>query len=173
MTRLPAEIVHVADIIGAHGVRGALKILCLTEDPLTVVTLNPMLDNSGSRLFDIERVGAFNGGLIVKASGIATRNEAEALRGTLLFALRNRLPAPEADEFFATDLVGLTAFDVAGRTFGKVRAVVDYGAGDILDIDTADGSNLMVPFTTRSVPVVDLDAGRLTIEPPIEVEIGE
>ena len=95
---------------------------------------------------------------------------AEALRGTELYADRGRLPAPDEDEFYHADLIGLTAIGTDGQAVGTVRAVHDFGAGDILEIVGAGGPPRMLPFTREAVPEIDLAGGRLVIDPPAETE---
>lgn len=104
--------------------------------------------------------------LVVRFKGIADRNAAEALTGLDLFVPRDRLPPAEADEFYHSDLVGLTAVLASGETFGTVVAVQNFGAGDILEIAPPRGPSLMLPFTRAVVPEVDVAGGRLTVVPP-------
>jgi 16S rRNA processing protein RimM len=105
--------------------------------------------------------------LVVTLSGIRDRNAAEALNGTELSIDRSLLPAPEEDEFYAADLVGLRAETPEGELVGKVRAVVNYGAGDIVEILPPSGASILVPFSKAAVPEIDLAAGRIVVIPPV------
>ena len=153
-----AAMVCVAQAGAAHGVRGAFRLRCFTEAPENVAAYGPLCDADGNELFEIRIVGAARDGVIAKVAGIDDRDAAEALRGKRLYVPRARLPDPGEDEFYHEDLVGLAAKDKAGRTIGRVLAVLNFGAGDILEIETEGGRREMVPFTRDAVPAVDLAA---------------
>lgn len=163
-----AKFVCVAAVAAAHGVRGALKLRCFTEVPENVAAYGPVCDEHGRELFALEVIGEAKGGVLARASGVTTREAAEALRGTRLYVPRSRLPATEEDEFYHEDLVGLAAWDPAGRELGRVVAVLNFGAGDVLEIATPEGQSELLPFTRAVVPEIDLAAGRLTVVPPGE-----
>jgi len=110
---------------------------------------------------DVKPIGK---ALVADFDGIGDRNAAERLRGTELYVPRSRLPRPHEDEFYHVDLIGLEARTVTGEPLGTVRAVNDFGAGDILEIIGA--RTVLVPFTRAIVPEVDLAAGTLTVDPP-------
>jgi 16S rRNA processing protein RimM len=157
------KLVCVAAVAAAHGVRGALKLKCFTEEPANVGAYGPLMDEHGRRLFEVTVVGPAKGGVIVAAEGITDRDAAEALRGLRLFVPRDRLPEPEDDAFYYEDLVGLEVRDVAGKSLGRVVAVHDFGAGEVIEYRGEAGLSGMVPFTMASVPEVDLAAGRLIV----------
>ena len=109
--------------------------------------------------------------LVARVAGVTTREAAAALTGVEIFARRDQLPTPSEDEFYYDDLVGLDAFDAAGRRLGAIASVSNYGAGDILEIaPEGGGETLLLPFTKGIAPTIDFDAGRIVIEPPHEVE---
>ena len=109
--------------------------------------------------------------LVAQVAGVLTREAAAALTGVEIFARRDQLPPPNDEEFYYDDLIGLNAVDAAGGQLGRVVAVSNYGAGDILEIAPAGGGEtLLLPFTKRVAPTIDFDAGRIVIEPPHEVE---
>jgi 16S rRNA processing protein RimM len=151
--------VCVGVVTGAHGVRGAVRIKSFTATPEDVARYGPLEDERGERRFA-------KGVLITAISGIEDRDRAEALRGSRLYLPRSALPPPEEEEYYHTDLIGLDAMLVDGTSLGTVRAVHDFGAGDMLEIERASGPPVLVPFTRAVVPVVDLDAGRLALDPP-------
>ncbi len=159
------KLVCVAAVAAAHGVRGALKLKCFTEDPADVGSYGPLLDEMGRELFTLRVVAPAKGGVIVEAEGITDRDAAEALRGVSLWIPRERLPEPEDDTFYYEDLVGLVVQDTAGRPLGRVIAVHDYGAGEVIEYQAAEGKAAMVPFTMALVPEVDLAHGRLVVAP--------
>ncbi len=148
--------VCVAAIATAHGVRGALKLRCFTEQPEDIAAYGPLFDRRGQRLFEaIAIVGSVKGGVIVKVDGIDDRNAAEALRGTELFVPRSALPPPGDDEFYYQDLEGLMAVDIRGERLGVVRQVANYGAGDLIEIAGDNGETLFLPFDKATVPAIE------------------
>lgn len=163
------ERVCLGVIAGAQGVRGQVRIKSFTEHPADVAAYGPLSDEAGRRRFSMTVVGRAKGVVVVAIEGIAERAAAEALRGTRLFVERQALPALDEPEcFYHADLIGLSAEDRLGRPLGLVRAVHNFGAGDLIEIETAEGATLTVPFTKHAVPLVDLDAGRLVAAPPPE-----
>ncbi len=163
--------VCVAAVATAHGVRGALKLRCFTERPEDVAAYGPLFDDRGRRLFDVKVIGSAKGGVIVQADGIGDRDAAESLRGRELFVPRSALPETEADEFYYEDLEGLVAIDGEAKPIGIVKQVANYGAGDLIEIVGHDGMTRYFPFDKATVPEVDLEAGRLTIEPRNEIVV--
>jgi 16S rRNA processing protein RimM len=162
--------VLVGVIAAAHGVRGLVRVKSFTADPKSVASYGELSDERGQRRFRLILQGQVKEGVIAKIDGIADRDAAEALKGTKLFVDREALPAIAADdEFYQADLVGLRVEARDGKTLGRVKAVLNFGAGDLLEIE-GEGVSLMLPFTKRVVPLVDLPGGRLVADPPAEVE---
>ena len=166
-------MVCVAQIGAAHGVRGAFRVRCYTDVPENVAAYGPLCDADGEPLFALDIIGPAKGGIIARVQGISDRDAAEALRGIRLYVPRERLPATGDDEFYHEDLVGLGARDRGGRELGRVAAVLNFGAGDILEIATGDGGSELVPFTLAAVPVIDIAAGFVEIELPAAAPGGE
>src|SRR5437763_11638352 len=158
--------VCVGVVAGAHGVRGAVRIKSFTAKPEDVAGYGPLEDESGKQSFSLRLVGTAKGVLIGWLSGVSDRDRAEALRGLRLYLPRAALPPTDDEEFYHADLIGLEAVLPDGTRLGQVKAVHDFGAGDTLEILRSEGPPAMVPFTRVVVPVVDLDAGRLVVEPP-------
>ncbi|MGE4219067.1 MAG: ribosome maturation factor RimM [Alphaproteobacteria bacterium] len=170
MTRDTArDKVCLGAIAGAQGVRGQVRVKSFTARPEDVAAYGPLTDRAGRR-FTLHATGMTRGLVVAKVDGVTDRNAAEALRGTELFVDRGRLPAPEEDEFYHADLIGLTAAAPDGTVLGTVRAVHDFGAGDMLDLALAEGGTAVVPFTRACVPEIDLAAGRLTVCMPDTVD---
>jgi 16S rRNA processing protein RimM len=166
-----AERVLVGAIAGAHGVRGQVRIKSFTDDPAAVAAYGPLSDESGQRRFDLEVTGQVKGGVIARIDGVLDRTAAEALRGLRLYVPRAALPAIEADEYYRVDLIGLRAELADGTAFGRIVDVQNYGAGDVLEIERPGGETELLPFADRVVPVVDLAAGRVVVDPPVAVEV--
>lgn len=158
----------VGVIVGAHGVRGDLRVKSFTDNPEDLVSYGPLTDVAGTREFRLRVLGGGRGVLRVHMDGVDDRDAAEALAGIELYVARNQLPTPESDEFYHADLIGLTAVGTDGAEVGTVRAVHDFGAGDILEIACPEGPPLMLPFTRAAVPKVDIAGGRLVVDPPAE-----
>ncbi len=160
----------VGAIAGAHGVRGLVKIKSFTEEPLDLAAYGPLTDQSGRRRFQVTVTGRAKGLLIARIEGVEDREAAQALRGARLYAARAALPEPAEEEYYHADLIGLEAQDRGGAPLGRVVAVQNFGAGDILEIARPEGEPLLVPFTKAAVPIVDLAGGRVVLEPPEEIE---
>ena len=162
---MATRLVLIGRITGAHGIKGEVKLQSFTADPEAIARYGPLRTDGGATI-EIERLRPQKQGFIASLKGIGDRNRAEALAGTGLFVDRASLPAPNEDESYIHDLVGLDAVTPDGANFGKVVDVVNYGAGDLLDIARAAGANILVPFSSAFVPEVDVAGGRLTIDLP-------
>jgi 16S rRNA processing protein RimM len=160
----------VARIGAAHGVRGAVKLWTFTEDPLAVKQYGPLTTKDGARKFEVATAREAKGHLVATLKGIATREEAERLNGIELYIAREKLPATDDDEYYHADLIGLAAVNAAGEPIGRVTAIHNFGAGDIVEIAPPHGATMLLPFTNAVVPTVDLAAGRVVIVLPDEVD---
>ncbi len=158
--------VCVGIVTGAHGVRGAVRLKSFTAEPADVARYGPLEDEGGEHRYKLRVTGTAKGVVIATFAGIGDRDQAEALRGLRLYLPRAALPPPGEEEYYHADLLGLTAALADGSVVGKVSAVHDFGAGDMLEIARPQGPPMMVPFTRAVVPIVDLAAGRLVIDPP-------
>jgi 16S rRNA processing protein RimM len=158
--------VCVGIVTGPHGVGGAVRIKSFTARPEDVAAYGPLADKTGTRRFELRLLGAAKGVLIGRLSGVGDRNRAEALRGLRLYLPRAALPPAEEEEYYHADLIGLEAMVVDGTVLGRVRAIHDFGAGDTLEITRDGATAIMVPFTRAIVPVIEIEAGRLVIDPP-------
>ena len=165
----PAQVC-VARIGAAHGVRGAVKLWTFTEDPFAVKRYGPLSTMDNTRQFEIASVREAKGHLVAQFKGVTTRDEAERLNGLELYVPRGRLPATDADEYYHADLIGLAAVTTADQPLGRVVAIHNFGAGDILEIAPPQGATMLLPFTNAVVPTVDITGGRVLIELPGEVE---
>ncbi|MFQ6018996.1 MAG: ribosome maturation factor RimM [Kiloniellaceae bacterium] len=166
----PDRRICVGMIAGPHGVRGQVRVESFTQDPMDFTAYGPLTDATGTRRFDLTVTGRAKGMLLARIEGIDDREAAQALHGTRLYVARAALPEPgDEEEYYHADLIGLRAQDGAGKALGRVVAVHNYGAGDVIEIEGPEGSSLLVPFTKAAVPFIDLVAGRLVVEPPAEV----
>jgi 16S rRNA processing protein RimM len=161
----------VGVVAGAHGVRGELKIKSFTQSPRAIASYGPLADRTGTRSFRLKLRGAVRGLLIARIDGVDDRDQAEALKGLELTVARDVLPKPRRDEWYLADLVGLAAVASDGKVLGKVVAVHNFGAGDVVEIQPEGGASVMLPFSKRVVPEVDIAAGRIVVDLPQEVEV--
>lgn len=164
---LPARRVCLGVVTAAHGVRGAVKVKSFAQRPKDIAAYGPLEDEDGAATYTLRVIGPAKVDVVIaKLSGIADRETAEALRGARLYLPRESLPALAEEEYYHADLIGLAVVLGDGARLGEVRAVHDFGAGDTLEIARSEGQPLMVPFTRAVVPVIDMAAGKLVIDPP-------
>jgi 16S rRNA processing protein RimM len=170
---LPDRRILLGVIGRPHGVRGLLHVVSHTQDPASLAEYGPLDDGAGRRFvlrWRGEGVAAVAELVDGREVPVTDRDAAARLTNTRLYTDRESLPAPEEEEFYLADLLGLSAQDEAGGLLGTVTQVHDYGAGVSLEIARPDGPALLVPFTRAAVPVVDIAAGRITIVPPEEIQ---
>jgi 16S rRNA processing protein RimM len=160
----------LGEVVGVHGVKGLVRVRPFTDEPEAVAAYGALQDERGRRL-KLEAVGRAKGVVLARIEGVADRTQAEALKGARLYVARAALPAiEEAETYYQADLIGLLAENAEGRALGRVSAVHDFGAGDLLEIEPEAGGkrgeSLLVPFTREAVPEVDIEAGRVVVLPP-------
>lgn len=160
----------VGAIAGAFGVQGEVRLKSFCAEPADIASYGPLTTADG-RTFTVRLTRPVAGGLAARLSGIGTKDQADALRGVELFAERTRLPRLPDDEFYHADLIGLAVHDTGGALIGHVRAVMNHGAGDLIEV-VGPGlkSALLLPFTRAIVPTVDVSAGRLVADIPEGLE---
>ena len=161
-----SERVLLGEIGAAQGLKGEVRIRSFTEDEAAIADYRPLEDESG-RVVEIETLRATPKALIARVKGVTTREGAEALTGTRLYAPRSRLPEREEEEWYHADLIGLEVLNADGTPLGVVAAIQNFGACDLLELSPASGGpNVLVPFTRDTVPEIDVEGGRLTLVPP-------
>ncbi|MBV5256962.1 16S rRNA processing protein RimM [Synechococcus moorigangaii CMS01] len=165
-------LIVIAAIVGAHGVRGEAKLRAF-GDAANVASYGPFLDKDGKTILTPKTARSSGGeAVIVSFKEPVTREQIMAMKGTLLHVPRAALPEPDEDEFYYSDLIGLTAEHLDGTPAGRVKAVHDFGAGEILELTTPEGA-LFIPFTREAVPLVEIAKSRLVINPPEEIDAGD
>jgi 16S rRNA processing protein RimM len=166
------RLVLMGAILGAHGIKGEVKVKSFAAKPADIAEYGPLTDTKHKRSFELSIVGtgdAAKGVLIGRIAGITDRNAAEALKGVELFVDRERLPAPkDPEEYYLADLIGLGAFDAKGAKLGEIVSVDNYGAGDLLLVVPASGEGFVVPFAKAFVPTVDIKGGRVVLDLPAD-----
>lgn len=153
---------RVAKIATAHGIRGLVKLECYAEDPSCLENYGPLYTGErGENTLSIRVKGAHGQHLLAEIEGVSDRTQAESLRGTGLYLDRSVLPDPEEDSFYHADLLGLTVLTPEGAKIGTVRAVQNFGAGDLLEVWPDMGTTFYLPFTKENFPDIDLRTGSL------------
>lgn len=161
----PQNPVQMAVIGAAHGIKGELRVKTFTGDPLALGEYGPLFARDG-RVFEITEIRPQGTVVVVRFKGVTDRNAAEALTGVALFVDRSALPDDLGEgEFYQADLVGLSVKDDAGAFIGKVRAVQNFGGGDILEVMLDAGGDALIPFTEAAVPDVSIAGGYLVVDP--------
>lgn len=159
--------VCVGAIGGAFGVKGEVRIKSFCATPEAIGDYAPLYTEDGSQSFTLSLTGQIKNGFTARLSGVQTKEQADALKGLRLFAERTALPALPDDEFYHADLIGLQVLDTGGAPLGKVRAVHNHGATDLLEIQGPGlKTTVLLPFTHDAVPTVDLSTGRIIADPP-------
>ncbi len=159
----------VARIGAPHGVRGQVRLWTFTEDPYAVLDYGPLATKDGKRTIEVDNVREAKGHLVATLKGVTDRDAAARLNGVELFVARDALPDTEDGEYYHADLIGLAAVNAVGEAIGRVVAMHDFGAGDIIEIAPPSGPTLLLPFTDAVVPTVDIAAGKVIIEMPGEI----
>jgi 16S rRNA processing protein RimM len=155
-------------VAAPHGVRGLVRIRSFTEDPMAIAAYGALSDDTGKRAYRVEALSASRGAVLARIEGVADRTAAEALRGLRLFVERSALPRTGEREWYEADLVGLSAVGKDGRDWGKVVAFHDYGAGPVMEVS----GGVMLPFTDEAVPEIDVEGGKVVVDPPAGLLAG-
>ena len=158
------EKVCVGAIMGAFGVRGEVRLKSFCGEPAAIETYGPLTDEAGQS-YTLKITRAVKNGFAVRLSGVGSKEAADGLRGVRLYAPRTALPDLPDDEYYHADLIGLKVLDTGGAELGRVKAVHNHGASDLLEIAAAEGT-VLLPFTLESVPTVDLTRGCVVADPP-------
>ena len=169
---MTSRLVAVGIFGAPHGVRGEIRVKSYTADPSALGAYGELTDASGARRFKIvARRPLKDDMVVVRLDGVGDRDAAAKLTGVELFARRENMPAPEEDEFYHADLVGLRAETPEGEDIGHVVGLANYGGGDILEIAPArGGETLLLPFSKAVAPTIDIAKGKIIIVAPREVE---
>jgi 16S rRNA processing protein RimM len=160
------DLVRLCEIVGAQGLKGEVKVRTYTASPDAIGDYGPLTDESG-RLFELVSVRPGGKGVVARFKGVTTREAAEALRGVALFVSREALPETGEDEWYHSDLLGLAALGPGDEALGEVVGVLNFGAGDIIELKRdGEKETRLLPFTAATVIAVDLVAGIIRLAPP-------
>ncbi|WP_375688446.1 ribosome maturation factor RimM [Pseudooceanicola sp. LIPI14-2-Ac024] len=162
-----SDMVCVGAIAGSFGVQGEVRLKSFCAEPEAIADYAPLSTEDGATSYTLKITRPIKNGLAARLSGVATKEQADALRGVRLFVPRDRLPSLPDDEFYHADLIGLAVLDTGGTELGRVKAVMNHGADDLLEVTQPGGSKtFLLPFTLACVPTVDLAGGRIIADPP-------
>ncbi len=165
-----ARDILLCAVIGAQGLKGEVRAKAFTAAPESLARYRALRAKDG-RIFHLSSARLVKGDIVVlRLDEVASREAAEALKGTELFVSREALEAPASGEFYHADLLGLRAEDEEGRHIGTLQAIHNFGAGDVLEIAVPGGDSVMVPFTHEFAPTVDVAEGRIVIAVPRDGE---
>jgi len=160
-----ADRICLGVITAPHGVKGLVRVKSFTAEPDAIGQYGPLEDEAGRKL-PLSFIGAAKGVLLARIEGVGDRDAAERLKGVRLYLARAALPATADEEYYHADLLGLAAELPDGTRLGEVRAIYGFGAGDSIEIERPGAAPVVVPFTRAAVPVVDIPAGRIVVDPP-------
>lgn len=167
---MSAKFILVGVIVAAHGVRGQMKIKSFTTNPEDIFSYAPLWNENGTHHYVLQPCGFSGNSLLAKIDGITSREAVDALKGTKLYIERTAFPALMEDEFYIEDLIGLAAHTPNGEFFGSICAVYNFGAGDLIEIKTQTGETQLFAFNRATFPQIDIAQGKVTLDPPEEIE---
>lgn len=157
----------VGAIAGAYGVNGEVRLKSFTAEPTAMADYGPLSSEDGQKEFSITLTRPIKNGFAGRVSGVKTKEQADALKGVKLFVDRSKLPDLPDDEYYHSDLIGVEVFDTGGELLGRVKAVMNHGAADLLEIHGPGlKTTVLLPFTLEVIPTVDLKAGKIVADPP-------
>ena len=152
--------VILAAVAGAHGVRGEVRLKLFAESLDSLKRHRRLF--AGAQALDLLSARQGGGGAIASFAGVDDRGAAEALRGQLLSVPRDELPPLGPGEYYHADLIGLRCDSADGERIGTVVGVENFGAGDLLEIEQADGKRALIPFRDG---VATRDGDRIVADP--------
>ena len=164
------ELIPVGAIAGAYGVRGELRVKSYCAVPEDIESYSPLWTEGRAKQYALAILRPIKNGFAARIPDVSSKEEADALRGTVLYADRDQLPSLPDDEFYHNDLMGLAVYDTGGVLLGKVKTVQNHGADDLLELQLAGKSDtVFLPFTKAGIPTVDLASGRIVADPPLGI----
>ncbi len=161
------NLICVGVISGSYGVHGEMRIKSFCAIPEDIQNYSPLTDEDGDRQFALAILRPIKNGYSARLPEITSKEDADAMRATKLYAPRDQLPSLPDDEFYHADLIGLDIYDTGGELLGRVKTVQNHGADDLLELQLKGSSTTtFLPFTKAAVPTVDLATGRIVADPP-------
>ncbi|WP_102960696.1 ribosome maturation factor RimM [Mangrovicella endophytica] len=163
--RTSATSVLLGVIGAAHGLKGEVRVRSFTDDPESLGAYGPLHDAEGNR-YTVRSARLQKTVVVVRFEEVRDRSAAERLNGRELFVDRSALPEEEdEDDFYQSDLVGLSVVTVGGQAVGTLIGFHDFGAGEIAEIQPEKGPSVLIPFSQAAVPEIDIKRGVIVVEP--------
>ena len=161
------DLICVGAIAGSYGVNGEVRIKSFCAVPEDIENFTALTSEDGATSFAITLGRPIKNGFTAQLSDVATKEQADALKGVRLYAARDQLPSLPDDEYYYADLIGMEVLDTGGTSLGQVKSVLNHGAADLLEIaQNGSSSTILLPFTLEAVPTVDLEKQRIIADPP-------
>ena len=158
------QMLRVGVITSTHGVRGEVKVFPTTDDAKRFKTLKKViLDGREPLELSIEQVKFFKNMVILKFKGYDNINDVETWRQRDLLITRDQAVELKEDEYFITDLIGLTVVNEEEAVLGRVKDVLETGANDVYVIELTGGKELLLPAIKDCILNVDLEGGRMKV----------
>ncbi|MCY4306192.1 MAG: ribosome maturation factor RimM [Aestuariivita sp.] len=161
-----SDLICVGEIAGAYGVNGEVRINSFCDKPSDIANYSPLFDSLRTK-YTLKITREIKNGYTANLTNVATREDAEALRGVKLFILRKQLPELAGDEFYHSDLIGLIVKNTDGVELGHVKSIQNYGAGDLLEVyQPEQNKSTYIPFTLAIVPTVNFVEKYIIVNSP-------
>ncbi len=173
MTNDADNLILLAQIGAAHGVKGEVRVKPFGDDPLSFTDYGNLQTKDGTRRFKVAAARVHKGVVVTKFKGVNDRNAAEALNGLKLYVPRDQFPDPDEDEFYHADLIGMDVVSKNGEPLGKIVSLQNFGAGDLLEIAPETSASFFLPFTLECVPEVLIAERKIIAVPPAETVVKE
>lgn len=163
----PDELLLVGEVINVVGLRGDVRLRLISTQPAYLAETNPMLYSAdGTRTFRLRRLVHYKNDIYTATlGGIATRDLAEAMRGTELYIRQTDIEPLAVDEYFLHDLINMTVVDANQHLIGTVREVINTGASDVLVINRIGKADALIPMVKAFVSHLDVANKRLVVTP--------
>ncbi len=152
--------ITLAAVAGAHGIKGEVRLKLFSDSAESLAHHKKLLVGGAER--KLVSVRAAGKGAVARFDGVADRSAAEQLRGSLVEIDRDALPPLAEDEYYHADLIGTPCVDGEGAPIGTVVAVENFGAGDLLELEKAEGGRSLIPFKPG---IAELNGGRIVLDP--------
>lgn len=158
------KYLETGKIVSIHGLKGEVKIQPWCDSPEYLCTFKRLYSKSGDRVYEIERIRPQGNMVIAKLKGIDTPEQAQAMRGRILYIDRDDADLPEGS-YFVADLIGLEVRDESGRSYGVISDVLQTGANDVYEIKSNDGKLYYIPAIPSVILSTDIQDGIMVIYP--------
>lgn len=146
----------IGEISNVHGVRGQLLVRCFADDPELLLIKDAVTDEKGTRTFNFQGLSPHKKAYLTRLDGLDNREDAEKLKRTRLYIERDQLPELDSDEIYHVDLIGMTVKS-DDKIIGKIAAVQNFGASDLLEIQREGAKNFYLPYSDETILNVDGD----------------